>query len=241
MVVCVQHLVADRLCSGAGQFGQHRGAGSFAQPVQRASGRAGRGDRVIHRTQSGWDLLRTGAQQLTGSSAKRAAGAPATLVELVLDPAVGAHVRGWNPSAIRADTRVRSQWDDQPALLTAAGAGTPAAQRCGVTRLADRPFRPARRWRSILPAMRTRRGPPLGATGADRFGSGGERTGPAPLAAGTGRLGHLVAAVADFGQPVMGPAGDPTDPPRTARTGAAGGQHSEHTPAAAGRRGRRPA
>jgi hypothetical protein len=101
--------------------------------------------------------------------------------------------------AVRACSCLSSGRVDQPALLTAAGAGAPTAQRHGVAGVTDRALGPAGcRW-TLVPAVRAGRCGAHDAFGADRVRAGSERAGPALLAAAADRLRHLEAPVADIG------------------------------------------
>jgi hypothetical protein len=126
-----------------GHVGEQAGADALAQPVQRAARLAGGGDRVEHAAQLRGDDPGAGREQIAGAAAQGASRAAAFLIKPVFGAAVGAGVCDRDPRTVRARVSGRARRDDQPPLLAAGCAPAPAAQRGGVTRVADRPFGPA--------------------------------------------------------------------------------------------------
>jgi hypothetical protein len=106
----------------------------------------------------------------------------------------------------------RARWGDEPARGPAGGAAAAVSERRVVTGIADRPLRPPCGWWPVRAAVRTDRGGPLSAANADRFRPGCERTRPASLAAAADSSGHLIAAIADVRDSIVGAAGDPPGP-----------------------------
>ncbi|MGH8884891.1 MAG: hypothetical protein ACRDYX_06910 [Egibacteraceae bacterium] len=164
--VGVERLVGDRQPPRR-DVGEDGRARAPAQPAQRRAGhREGR--------QRGGNHSTVAAQQLTDASGEREAGAPAALVELVLDTAVAADVARGHAGAVGAvgavgaHGRVGTGRMGKPAGLPAACAPAAPAQCRGVAGLADRPFRPpGGRW-PLGPAVRAGRQAPGRAGGADR-------------------------------------------------------------------------
>src|SRR5664280_841489 len=175
----VERLVRGRE-PASGEVGQQGCAGPGPQPVQRGARRPRGDDGLVDRHQCGRNLPTTGSQQRTGAAPQRAALAPAALVELVLHPAVDAHVAGRQPGTVGAGGRGRAGRRDQPAQRVTRVARTAATQCRGVAGVTDRPVGPVRgRWPGLT-AAGAAHGAPRRAGCADRPVGAGETARPAP-------------------------------------------------------------
>ena len=191
----------ERLVGGGqgarGDLGEDRGAAAAAQPVERGLGRAGCADRLEHGYQRGRDVPARAGEQRRGPAPQAAPLAPAALIELVFDAAVGACAGDGLPGAAGAGVRVRAGRGYRAAQLPAGCARHPAPQRGGVARVADRPFGPAGLRRAVLAAAGAAGGGPRRARRADRMVAGGEVAFAVLAAHAADGAGHLVAVDAD--------------------------------------------
>ncbi len=187
--------VIERLVRGGQRArcdpGEDRGAAVSAQPVERGFRRAGRADRLEDGQQRGRDVPAGPGEQRRGPPPEAAAFAPAALVELVFQAAVGAGAGDGLPGAAGAGVGVRAGRGDQPPRLPAGCARRPVPQRGGVARVADRAFGPAGLRRAVLAAAG---GGPRRARRADRAAAAGEVAFPVLAAHAADGAGHAIAA-----------------------------------------------